>query len=189
MTLNRFTEFGMAHVLVGMRYAMELLQTAMDDLSQQLAAEQEGQTVRQAVQKKRKPGSGSKLKAYWDSMTQEERSAEMRRRGMARVSKKKAASQKSRNKYKREWAAAQKAKSTIKLKSTARSERLHPRDSRSPKHNAWRKMMQAAQLRRTQASRTAAAKKGAATRNANAAVLRKAMVPAAKVLNGAEAVA
>ena len=82
---ERFREFGMAHVLVGMRYAHEILGRAIEEMALRLAAEQ-GKPAQPQAKLSRRPKEPAKNKiasaarGYWANLTPEQRSAEVIRR-------------------------------------------------------------------------------------------------------------
>lgn len=103
---NQYAAMGMAALLPGLQYAVEMMQKNLDEFREQLAALQSGakptkakrvvseegraaiaEGQRRRWEQKQKGERGSKVKAYWARMTPEERAAEMRRRDMIRAKK------------------------------------------------------------------------------------------------------
>jgi hypothetical protein len=105
-----------------------------------------------AAKKKRK---GYAKDNYWAKLSPEERSIEMMRRMSKRAGrqKKNRVSLKGRAAIsaaqKKRWAKT-KRKPTVKMAvlSLQQLDKLHPRDSRSPRHEAWLETMRVAQLKR-----------------------------------------
>ena len=75
---NRYAAMGMAAMLPGLQYALELMQHQLDDFRAELARLQGGEAPRAKIG--RPKGSANKAKSGWENMTAEERSAEMKRR-------------------------------------------------------------------------------------------------------------
>ena len=75
--ITEYAAMGMAAMLPGMIHARELLDRRIQEMQAQLAALQSGGGA-----KKQQQRDGTKIRAYWASMTPEERSAEMTRRSM-----------------------------------------------------------------------------------------------------------
>jgi hypothetical protein len=77
--LDMYTQMGMAALLPGMQYALEQMHKLVEDFREQLAGLQNGsgKTTTNKVGKKIATG-------YWDKMTPEQRSAEMKRRMASR---------------------------------------------------------------------------------------------------------
>lgn len=149
-----YEEAGIATLLAGMVRAHEVLGREIEDMRKRLQLAQEGGNALDAVREPKRSGWWANMtpeqrsaeakrryrsrkdrpptgrpagrggdhfgkvsagqKGYWAKMTPEERSAEMRRRAEVRNQK---------------WA------------EDANVEKLHPRDPRSPKHEAWLKKM------------------------------------------------
>src|SRR5689334_15436999 len=79
--LTQFATMGMAAMLPGLQYAVELMQKQLDEFRARLAALQNGRArVCKPPTAKRVNG----IVEYWARMTPAERRAEMKRRGMIR---------------------------------------------------------------------------------------------------------
>jgi hypothetical protein len=74
--LKQYAQFGMAAMLPGMIHAREILDRRIREMQEQLAGLQDGK--KQDGRRNNKGGAA----AYWAKLTPEERSAEMKRRGM-----------------------------------------------------------------------------------------------------------
>jgi hypothetical protein len=122
--MTAFEAMGLAAMLPGMQHMITLMQRELDNMRAALARIQERQNGYEETAEETAPrGKGSAQAAYWARMTPEERSAEMTRRLMLRDKK----------------SAAKTAGADL--------DRLHPRDVRSPRHEAWVKKMRAANKR------------------------------------------
>lgn len=176
-----YEQMGIAAMIPGMQHMIDLMQRELDSMREQLAQAQNGGNARSFLNE-RKRGRPPKLiegsfrvdgesaaakefsrksrasSSFWAKMSAEERSAEMRRRGMVRKDSRKAklsadkASSSSRKGY---WASMspEERKAEMRRRIEVRDkkwaeeaalEKLHPRDPRSPKHAAWIEKMRAA---------------------------------------------
>jgi hypothetical protein len=126
-----YEQMGMAALIPGMQYLIDKMQAQLDELREQLAAVQNGgaptvtlarrgrppkevATAEEAAKFKRKSKAVS---GYWAKMTDEERSVEMkRRRALGKANRQPV--------------------DGVEL-SAEELDRLHPRDARSPRHQAY----------------------------------------------------
>jgi hypothetical protein len=117
--INKYEQMGLAATLPGMINAVEVLQGEIDRMRAVLGYAQE----RGAAPDENEGQELTGQKAYWAKMTPEQRKSEMARRGMMgrakRAAKKRAA--------KKNGAASDEVD----------IDRLHPRDPRSPRHDAY----------------------------------------------------
>lgn len=84
-TTTKYEQMGIAALLPGMTYAIELVQKQLDEMRGQLEVIMSGGGTARKVG--RPKGSTSASRNGWAGMTPEERSAEMRRRQMVAVGK------------------------------------------------------------------------------------------------------
>jgi hypothetical protein len=124
--MTNYESVGLAAMIPGMQHMITLMQRELDEIRATLARVQARQAgYEETADSPEKKGKGSHQAAYWARMTPEERSAEMRRRGMVRG----------------------KSKAKTNKLTGADLNRLHPRDVRSPRHESWLKKMRAANKR------------------------------------------
>lgn len=163
-----YEEAGLASALIGLQRAYDMIGREIENVKERLAQARNGGNAREFVEERKRPvGRPAKnaeraadlerfarksksVKGYWANMSAEERSAEMARRIAVHQAK-----------------IAAKAVGDIGVDVN----KLHPRDPRSPRHEAWRKKMRkvnkamwanytpeerAARVARAQAHRSAA---------------------------------
>jgi hypothetical protein len=137
-----YAAMGLAALIPGMQHMLVLMQAQLDGMRVQLAALQGGERIPSSNYFKapgkigRPPGAKNKPKAdnsYWDSMTPEERSAEITRRMMVRRGEVQPTA------HTAQVRARKAAAAEVDL------DKLHPRDKRSPRHAAWLKKIQKVQ--------------------------------------------
>jgi hypothetical protein len=172
---ERIYMMGLSSSIHSLEDTIAVMQAELDDRRNRLATlqlrdepellEQRGAPPRITLEAIEPARPASKRKGfaqnnYWDAMSPEERSIEIKRRKALSASKTRkkphhqvtaagraaiSAAQKKR------WAAT-KRKPTVKMAPTVRQARidldkLHPRDARSPKHAEWLEMMRKAQVK------------------------------------------
>src|SRR4030095_7113317 len=127
---DRFTIFGLASVMPGLQYAIEILTEARDQIQARIHGAEEAVGSRRfdSEPPEEVPAvalapatNGAGQKAYWARMTAKQRKAEMKRRGLLR--------------------------NINKLKKKAN----HPRDVGHPKHKQWVKKVSEARRRQVDA--------------------------------------
>ena len=110
---DTYTQFGMAAIIPGWQYAIDLLQQQLDAFRADLAARQQKPGS--------KPNTNSGALQYWARLTPKQRAAEMLRRGMTRT----------------------KHVSTSRKADTKAAPPTHPRDPLHPKHEEYLQKLRA----------------------------------------------
>jgi len=123
--MTAFEAMGLAAMLPGMQHMITLMQRELDNMRAALARVQARQAGHEEAPTHAEKSRRQAVVGYWAKMSPEERSAEMRRRGMVRTGKKGAKGKK------------QKHAQYGQLTTTGQPVKMHPRDPRHPGHDAW----------------------------------------------------